>query len=506
MSLGEMTLLIRADATTQIGLGHVMRCLALGQAWQDRGGRVVFATTCQSGRLRKRLTREGFELVLLDKSYPNPADWEMTSQVLVENPDAWVVLDGYRLDSIYQCRIKKAGHRLLVIDDMAQLDYYYADVILNQNFHATKLHYRCAADTRLLLGTKYVLLRREFQKWRDWKREIPDVARNVLVTMGGSDPDNATLEVLRAIEDAELGDLAVVAVVGAENPHFESIQHTARASRHAVRLLEDAENMAELMAWANLAISSAGTTCWELAFMGVPAVLVSLVENQDSSAAALVDQGAALSIAKGDIRRADLVRILRQLLLSAKLRRGMSEAGRELVDGLGLLRAVSHLEGPRQLTLRSVEEDDAQAVLEWANDPDTREASFSSSRITMKEHLQWFEDKLSDPNVVMLLGTDCQGVTIGVVRFDLHEDEAVVSLNVAPEHRGRGHGGELLRLACREILSRPDVDLVIAHVKRENTRSVQVFLGAGFVVDGTECIQNHAAVCLVLHKRRWPVK
>ena len=171
--LSGRNLIVRADASTQIGTGHLMRCLALAQAWKDAGSQVTFITACHSEGLLERLREEGFNLHRLACSYPDAGDWDYTQNVLTISPDAWVVLDGYHFDEVYQQRVKEGGQRLLVIDDMAHLKHYYADIVLNQNLHAEQLKYSCEPQTRLLLGTRYALLRREFLAWRDWQREVP---------------------------------------------------------------------------------------------------------------------------------------------------------------------------------------------------------------------------------------------------------------------------------------------------------------------------------------------
>ena len=86
-------LLIRADAGTDIGVGHLMRCLALGQSWKKEGGQVTFVTSCESDDLRKRLSGEGFEVIALERAHPASTDWTTTSHVLAIRPKAWVVLE-----------------------------------------------------------------------------------------------------------------------------------------------------------------------------------------------------------------------------------------------------------------------------------------------------------------------------------------------------------------------------------------------------------------------------
>jgi len=123
-------LVIRVDANTRIGMGHLMRCLALAQAWQDAGGQVTVVTACPNEELQQRLREEGLDLRLLTHPYPDTADWDYTRDILTAHPDAWLVLDGYHFDEVYQQRVKDAGYRLLVIDDMVQLKHNYADIIL----------------------------------------------------------------------------------------------------------------------------------------------------------------------------------------------------------------------------------------------------------------------------------------------------------------------------------------------------------------------------------------
>ena len=128
------TLFIRADATSQIGSGHVMRCIALAQAWQDQGGRVTFISHCDSDTLRIRIIGEGFNLVSIEKPHPHPSDLTLTlscinPETTGPNTGAWLVLDGYHFTPDYQKAIKDAGIRLLIIDDMNHLPYYHADII-----------------------------------------------------------------------------------------------------------------------------------------------------------------------------------------------------------------------------------------------------------------------------------------------------------------------------------------------------------------------------------------
>jgi spore coat polysaccharide biosynthesis predicted glycosyltransferase SpsG len=131
-------LFIRADATTEIGTGHIMRCIALAQAWQAHGGEVTFLSHCQSTALRERIIEEGFSFISIDHPHPHPDDLSQTInyvQHLSPFPfplsHAWLVLDGYHFTPDYQKAIRDAGIHLLVIDDMNHLPHYHADILLN---------------------------------------------------------------------------------------------------------------------------------------------------------------------------------------------------------------------------------------------------------------------------------------------------------------------------------------------------------------------------------------
>lgn len=339
------TLLIRADANAQMGTGHLMRCLALAQAWQAQGGEAIFITACDSEGLLQRLRGEGFQVIELDETYPDSDEWDAASQVLAAHPDAWVVLDGYHFDPAYQRRIKEAGHPLLVIDDMAHLDHYDADVILNQNIHATQLDYSCEPDTRLLLGTDYVLLRREFWPWREWKREIPDVARKVLVTLGGGDPDNQTLKVIRALQQVNVNGLEAIVVVGASNPHYGELTFVAQNSGDKIRLVHNVSNMPDLMAWADLAFTAGGSTCWEIAFLGLPSAVLVVADNQREIAEGLNKAKVSRNLGWWEgVSQSQVAKALLDLSGDQRERLRMSRNGRTLVDGRGVERVISALD------------------------------------------------------------------------------------------------------------------------------------------------------------------
>jgi len=345
-SLNSRPLLFRADTSVAIGTGHVMRCLALAQAWQDAGGRTVFAMAEATPAVGERLGREGMEMLRL-KAEPGSVDDAQETIALAQAEHAsWVVVDGYRFGADYQMALTGAGLKVLFIDDNGHAGLYAADIVLNQNIHARESFYNDREkSTRLLLGTKYALLRREFFSAKD-AREIPPVARKVLVSLGGSDPDNVTRRVVEALEQVAVAELQVVVVAGGSNPHGASIAELAPNSSHSCRILRDVANMQELMSWADLTISAAGTTCWECCALGLPAILVVVADNQILNAEALRAAGAVKLVSGGSqFPIGEMAQLITSLANSPSERQTLSQTASALVDRGGTRRVLSILMG-----------------------------------------------------------------------------------------------------------------------------------------------------------------
>jgi len=338
-------LLVRADANAAIGSGHVMRCLALAQAWQDAGGRAVFLMAPESRPFSPRLEAEGIEVLACGSAPGSEEDALKTVELAGREAVGWIALDGYHFGERFQRIIKDSGRRLLFIDDYGHAGHYPADIVLNQNIYAHRELYRHREPyTRLLLGTGYALLRRDFYRWKRRRRKIRDTGARVLVTLGGSDPENVTLEVVRVLQGLKVEGLEAAVVIGGTNRHFGRLSGALRNSRMPVRLEKNVTGMAELICWADLAVSAGGGTCWELAFLGLPNIILVLAENQRKIAEGLDRAGVSVNLGSfGDCTGEKLGNALEELIGSKEKRKKMSLEGRRLVDGLGAGRVVKEL-------------------------------------------------------------------------------------------------------------------------------------------------------------------
>jgi UDP-2,4-diacetamido-2,4,6-trideoxy-beta-L-altropyranose hydrolase len=488
------TLLIRVDSDKNIGAGHVMRCLALAQAWRDNGGQVLFVLATKVLSLEARLVAEGMQVIHLSADIGSEEDARQTVQLARQFAVDWLILDGYHFDEDYQRALKQADLRVLCIDDYGHANYYYADWILNQNISADELYYMNRESyTRLLLGSRYVLLRKEFFAWRSWQHEIVPVARKVLVTLGGSDPDNATAQIFRALRDLNLLDLEVRILVGPMNPNLDALRLAVGDAGSTFQLLTSATNIPELMAWADLAISGGGSTFWELAFMGVPTLVVVLAENQLGIAESLAGKRIIANLGwHQQLTRDRIVKELETFLASTEQRLAQSERARALIDGDGVARVIMNLKGEK-FRLRKACVKDARLVWEMANELSTRAVSFSSDMIPWDTHVEWFNAKLKDPNCQFFIAVDEQDVTLGQIRFDVHEKGALVSVSLAANCRGRGYGEALIRQGSAQVFRETNIDFIKACIKPENTTSARAFFKAGYQLVGDSIVKGHFA-------------
>ncbi|MFH1148454.1 MAG: UDP-2,4-diacetamido-2,4,6-trideoxy-beta-L-altropyranose hydrolase [Pseudomonadota bacterium] len=486
-------LVIRADAGPEIGTGHVMRCLALAQVWQDDGGDVTFLTATDVPALEERLQSEGTSVLRLTASPGSIDDALETADLAQKNNSAWVVADGYHFGSEYQRLIKNSGLKLLCVDDYGHSDHYYADIVLNQNISARRDRYPGReAYTELLLGTDYALLRREFLEMCSREREVPDTARKILISLGGSDSRNATLKAVRALKTIDLCCSEVLILVGSSNKNRDSLDKELSSALFRFSLLTASNDMPALVRWADMAISAGGSTCWELAYLGVPSIILVIADNQEPVAEGLDRAGAVLSLGRShEISESRIAEEFKMLARDREKRREMARIGRKLVDGIGASRVLACMK--ETIALREASWADCELLFHWANDPDIRAASFRPDPISLEEHEQWLKSKLKAAGCFFYVAVDGAGVPIGQVRYDMTGGEMVISVSVDKAFRSKGYGSRIIRKGCEKVRGVTQVGSIHAYVKEGNTVSLSTFIKAGFEETALSSVQGRRA-------------
>lgn len=360
-----MNIAFRTDASLQIGTGHVMRCLALARALDKAGAVCRFITRELPGHLADRIVDEGFEVTLLpppegarpagppDHAHWAKVDWtqdadETWAKLDTSRPD-WLVVDHYAFDARWQAAARPAGTRLMVIDDLADRPHA-CDLLLDQNLGHVASDYDGLVPEHCicLTGPRFALLRPEFAQAR--ASALADRVRrgfhHLMITMGGVDPHDATSQVMRAVQRADLPeDLRLTVVMGSRAPALDCVGALAREMPRPTEVAVDVQDMAARMAMADLAICAGGGTTWERCCLGLPSIIVETAENQAGIARAMWAEGAAFD--PGPILAPDFGKALQAALSEASdaaLLDAMSKNAAAICDGAGSERVKTYIE------------------------------------------------------------------------------------------------------------------------------------------------------------------
>ena len=490
-----MKIAFRVDASSQIGTGHFMRCLTLADALKQRGVQIRFIIRHLPEYLRDMLAAKGHQLMLLNgrsseatSDYLAQSHWLGTSQhadaqdtiqALSDQTWDWLIVDHYALDARWESMLRQTAKNILAIDDIADRQHD-SDVLLDQNFYAdmeTRYTGKVPAHCRLLIGPRYALLREEFRQLRGQVTPRTGPVKRVLVFFGGVDVDNYTARAIEALANIGSHDLHVDVVVGAQHPHLKQIE--SACADHDFVCHVQTNRMAELMASADLAVGAGGSASWERCCLGLPTLAFSTARNQRR----LVEDAASRGLLYAPLDQSGVTPSielhLKALLDNPRLLQVISRRGLEAVDGRGVQR-VSRAIGCSAITIREATQADSEGLFIWRNHSSIRTVSRNADPIEKSTHEAWFSGVLSDPNRVLLMG-ECEGEAIGVVRFDVHADEAEISMYLVPGHQGEGFGSELL-LAAEQWLAeyRSDVRYIKAEVLCSNQPSHYLFRACGY--------------------------
>lgn len=482
-----MRFAIRADASVDIGHGHVTRCLTLAAALRDAGGDVLFVCRRLPGDLTDRIEREGFAVRTFVADEASAAlDAERTlSALTTAGPVDWLIVDHYGLNAAWERSVRTHAHRVMVIDDLADRPHD-CDLLLDQNIvaQAAARYVGLVPDEcPLLLGPQYALLQPAYRQLREQTAVRHGPVARILIFWGGADRKGLTRRSLAAVVSTAM-DVAVDVVVTRYSHELDDIRRLAK-SHPKVRVHSDLPTLAPLLAGADLAVGAGGTTTWERLCLGVPALVVTVAENQRAIAQELSRRGLIEYLGHHDEVTDERLRQGVRAVLARDLRE-WSAACRSVVDGAGAERVarVLSLARPR-FRVRPVEWADEALLLDWANDPITRANAFTTMRISAQEHHAWLSKRLVDPACRMFIVETDAGDAIGQVRFDRNDQGWMISYSVAPEWRGKRLGATMLSTAMRALQAHEPDAAFIGLVKEANQPSRRIFESLGFSARST---------------------
>jgi UDP-2,4-diacetamido-2,4,6-trideoxy-beta-L-altropyranose hydrolase len=495
------TVCFRTDASIEMGTGHVMRCMTLAAALQKAGATILFIARAHAGHLNRYIESEGFKVHELsiskgqngDKEDPltgyerwlgctQEEDADDTLSAIGEIQPKWMVIDHYGLNKVWEKRVRPYMNKIMVIDDLANRQHE-CDLLLDQNYIKDKSRYNALLSPEViqLLGPDYALLREEFSKFQENITRPNRAVERIFLFFGGTDPENLTSLALHVLLKPGLDQLDVDVVVGSGNPHQEEIK--LLIARHPkASLFVQVDHISDLMMRSDLALGGGGATTWERMVVGLPSVVVTVAENQLAATQDLHSDGYLHWIGNSEqVGEGEVYSALLDVIGQVEHLWEQASRGQQLVavDGARrIARLLINGPDPAQLIVREATLSDCLLYWYWVNDPTVRESAFQQEPISWESHQRWFQQKLDDPNTVLLLIEAGYG-SVGQVRFEREGSCHTISFSLGRLFRGYRLGKVILSSAI-EFFRQKRCCTLVGDVKILNTSSIRVFEQLGF--------------------------
>jgi UDP-2,4-diacetamido-2,4,6-trideoxy-beta-L-altropyranose hydrolase len=460
-------IVIRADGSPEIGLGHLIRCSALALMLKDDFN-ISFYYREIPEEILEEIKSYGFQCIKINN------EEEFLNELSDNNI---VVLDGYDFSTDYQKKIKAAGSKLVCIDDLHDKEFV-ADLIINQAPGIKSHYYKAQPTTQFALGLDYVLLRPGFLEQARKHRTI-EVIKNVFICFGGSDPQNLTKEVLQTVIGFTQFNKIIV-VIGAAYLDEESLISLINCDpRIDLRQNLNEKQMIEAMSDAELAIVPASGVLFEALAAGCNVISGTAAENQKYVYEHL--KNSKLFVDAGKFSRVKLNESITSVMLSHPV-------SYKCIDGLTgcrVLKLFRQLQNETIITLRNVKPEDLDVTYKWAINSEIRRFSIQQHIITRREHINWFVKKIKNKSCLYYIA-EINSIPIGSIRFDLTRQKAIISYLLDPEYHGRGYGQIILKKGIERCIHAINsfflpVSIITGDVMRGNIPSLKAFERAGFI-------------------------
>lgn len=316
-----MNLVIRTDASIEIGTGHVMRCLTLAKQLKSHGAEVTFVCRELEGNSISYLQGQGIRVTSLPLK-ENQIEWQLDAEetitIIKEMDDEvdLIIVDHYELDSRWESELRHYTKRIMAIDDLADRPHD-CDLLLDQNYYLEmNERYNGLVPNHCIqmLGPNYVLLREEFLQIANKTRERTGEVNNILVFFGGTDPTGETIKTLKAIRELNIPQIEINVVVGASNPKRHEVERMCKGMVHT-NFYCQVSNMAELMWQADLAIGAGGSSILERCCLNLPSIVTIIAPNQEKVTNDIAKQGILINLG---IHNEITVDYLKQVIIRLK--------------------------------------------------------------------------------------------------------------------------------------------------------------------------------------------
>ena len=326
-----MRIIFRADGNRELGIGHIKRVISLarGLLKSQKHMDLIFLTRFPEGR--KLLEEEGFEVETVKKD-------EIKQLQKLSSPNATLVTDFLDTNPDYIQSIKEIVPNTICIDNNTTLKKIESDILINARIFDEE-EFKIVGDTRCYLGPKYVILGEEFERFHFKKKEIKGSVKSILVIFGGSDPNEYTVKVARALESIEK-HISINLIIGPAS-HYDPKRVTQDISNldRKFNVFFNPRNLISIMANSNIAVTAAGIVLYELSTLGVPSIAIPQRKHQEGIARAFEKRDVCMNLSTSPSSE-EIYQATLKLMNDRNLRKTFSHNGKSFVDGKGLHRVV----------------------------------------------------------------------------------------------------------------------------------------------------------------------
>lgn len=484
------SIVFRVDSSATIGSGHLVRCLTLADQLRAEGCNIAFICREHAGNLIRLIESRGFGVIRLPVTAgrasngpyetwlgsDSETDAANTVAAFPAKPD-WLIVDHYAIEEEWERIVRPSVGRILVIDDLANRRHD-CDALLDQNL---VVDYRSRYDGLLsdtavrLLGPRFALLQPEYAKLKASRTSSGNRVQRVLVYFGATDAGLTLMSVRAIIAMSRRVNCDVV--LGPASADWAAVDQLAKANP-TIALHGALPSLAPLMAQADLAVGAGGATSWERLCLGLRSIVVTLADNQDPIARELHRLGLVNWL--GRAHEVDTAKL--RSAIEDEIARGTSaDVHGRMVDGRGTRRVAALLSTSADLSVRLASSADEALLLDWANDPVTRQNGFGPTQITAEGHHVWFSRRLVSLDWCRIYIAELAGgVEIGQVRYEKSDGDWYIHYSIAPEFRGRRLGAPMIKTAAAEFSRTVGEFPLWADVLEKNIASHKVFLSLGF--------------------------
>ncbi len=445
-----MKVVFRADASSAMGSGHLVRCHTLAKVLRNRGVKVSFICRMHNGHLIDNLTKDSFPVTVLPapafeaKTCDGYADWLGVSQdddagetciaLNNEKPD-WLIVDHYGLDEKWERKMRPFVKKIMVVDDLANR-IHDCDLLLDQNFsvNSSERYHGLVEDNCFsFFGPRYALLHEDYNTYRKTQKKYTGKVKSILIYLGGVDPDNLTCKALQALSVATLSHLHVNVVVGNNSSSNWNEVNNLVTQRPLTKLYKPRYGLVDLISKSDLALGAGGVTTWERLCLGLPTLLVSVAKNQIQTCESLVNAG--LINYAGDsatLTKDDLQGWFEKLINQPVKLSEQSNLGQLLVDGQGVWRIAEIMCSSNKdeiITLRPAEQSDFFNCHGWEIKDDAFLEDSESLGLKWnqchKEYLETFKN-----STIRIYVAEVGKLIVGRILFEKQDDIIIINSSV----------------------------------------------------------------------------